>query len=83
MMIVILRSGIAFAPYADLLWYESAKPILADATRFAKEVKAVRNESPQHELTLLVQAHPHQMLAYNLSPSFNWDCERTRCTEMF
>merc|ERR1739846_293963 len=37
---------------------ERAKPILSQATRFAKEVR---------------EAVPHQMLAYNLSPSFNWD----------
>jgi len=48
----------AFAPYADLVWMETGKPILSQATQFASEVKA---------------AVPHQMLAYNLSPSFNWD----------
>jgi isocitrate lyase len=37
---------------------ETAKPILADAEAFASGVRA---------------AFPHQMLAYNLSPSFNWD----------
>merc|ERR1739838_413576 len=45
-------------PYADAIWMETGKPILSQATRFAKEVRAV---------------WPHQMLAYNLSPSFNWD----------
>jgi len=53
-----IQRAIAFAPYADCIWMETGKPILAQATRFAKEVRA---------------AHPHQMLAYNLSPSFNWD----------
>lgn len=48
----------AFAPYADLLWMETAKPVLKDAQQFAQRVK---------------QAHPHVLLAYNLSPSFNWD----------
>jgi len=53
-----IQRAIAFAPYADCIWMETGKPILSQATRFAKEVRAV---------------HPHQMLAYNLSPSFNWD----------
>jgi len=50
--------AIAWAPYADCIWMETGKPILAQATQFAKEVRG---------------AVPHQMLAYNLSPSFNWD----------
>lgn len=50
--------AIAYAPYADLLWMETAKPILAQAEAFARGVHAV---------------HPDKMLAYNLSPSFNWD----------
>jgi len=53
-----IQRAIAFAPYADCIWMETGKPILAQATQFAKEVRA---------------AVPHQMLAYNLSPSFNWD----------
>ncbi|CAJ1384371.1 unnamed protein product [Effrenium voratum] len=53
-----IERAIAFAPYADCIWMETGKPILAQATQFAKEVRA---------------AVPHQMLAYNLSPSFNWD----------
>lgn len=53
-----IARAIAFAPYADLLWMETAKPILKDAQQFAKQVR---------------QAHPHALLAYNLSPSFNWD----------
>merc|ERR1719330_1496613 len=53
-----IERAIAFAPYADAIWMETGKPILSQATRFAKEVRA---------------AVPHQMLAYNLSPSFNWD----------
>jgi isocitrate lyase len=48
----------AFARHADLLWMETAKPNLDEAREFAHGV---------HE------AIPHQMLAYNLSPSFNWD----------
>jgi len=53
-----IQRAIAFAPYADAIWMETGKPILAQATQFAAEVKA---------------KVPHQMLAYNLSPSFNWD----------
>eukprot|EP00931_Biecheleriopsis_adriatica_P021807 TRINITY_DN1415_c0_g1_i2.p1 TRINITY_DN1415_c0_g1~~TRINITY_DN1415_c0_g1_i2.p1 ORF type:complete len:570 (-),score=156.81 TRINITY_DN1415_c0_g1_i2:60-1694(-) len=53
-----IQRAIAFAPYADCIWMETGKPILAQATQFATEVRA---------------AVPHQMLAYNLSPSFNWD----------
>lgn len=48
----------AYAPHADLIWMETATPNLSDAEEFARGV---------HE------KFPHQMLAYNLSPSFNWD----------
>jgi isocitrate lyase len=53
----IVRSR-AFAPYADMLWMETAEPSLAEAKEFAEGVKAV---------------YPNKFLAYNLSPSFNWD----------
>merc|ERR1739848_265562 len=53
-----IERAIAFAPYADAIWMETGKPILSQATQFAKTVRA---------------AVPHQMLAYNNSPSFNWD----------
>lgn len=53
-----INRAVAFAPYADLLWMETKKPILAQAKEFAAGVHAV---------------HPGQWLAYNLSPSFNWD----------
>ncbi|KAK7203147.1 Icl1 isocitrate lyase [Myxozyma melibiosi] len=49
--------AVAYAPYADLLWMESKYPDYKQAEDFALGVKAV---------------HPHQWLAYNLSPSFNW-----------
>ena len=48
----------AYAPHADLIWMETAKPILAQAQEFAAEVH---------------KAYPGKLLAYNLSPSFNWD----------
>ncbi len=47
----------AYAPYADLLWCETAKPDLAEARRFAEAVH---------------RRHPGKLLAYNCSPSFNW-----------
>ena len=50
--------GLAFAPFADLLWRETAKPDLADDKAWADAIHAV---------------FPHMMLAYNLSPSWNWD----------
>lgn len=50
--------GRAFAPYADLIWMESALPDYNQAKEFADGVKA---------------AYPDQWLAYNLSPSFNWN----------
>merc|ERR1712176_470272 len=53
-----IQRAIAFGPYADCVWMETGKPILSQATKFAQEVRA---------------AVPHQMLTYNLSPSFNWD----------
>merc|ERR1711988_1181547 len=53
-----IERGIAFAPYADCVWMETGKPILSQAEQFAKAVRA---------------EVPHQMLSYNLSPSFNWD----------
>ncbi len=52
-----IARGLAYAPYADLIWCETSNPSLEDARRFAE---AIRKE------------HPEQMLAYNCSPSFNW-----------
>ena len=52
-----IARGIAYAPYADLIWCETSKPDLAEARKFAEAVRKV---------------HPDQMLAYNCSPSFNW-----------
>ena len=53
-----INRAVAFAPYADLLWMETKSPILAQAREFAEGVHKV---------------YPEQWLAYNLSPSFNWD----------
>ncbi len=52
-----IARGIAYAPYAELLWMETSKPDLEVARHFAEAVKDV---------------YPDQMLAYNCSPSFNW-----------
>jgi isocitrate lyase len=49
--------AISYAPYADLLWCETAKPNLDEACKFADAI---------HE------KFPNKMLAYNCSPSFNW-----------
>ncbi|GAA4919938.1 isocitrate lyase [Streptomonospora salina] len=49
--------GLAYAPYADLLWMETSTPDLEVAREFAERIKA---------------QYPNQMLAYNCSPSFNW-----------
>ncbi|WP_348788207.1 isocitrate lyase [Leifsonia sp. NPDC080035] len=53
----VIARGLAYAPYADLLWVESAEPDLELARRFAEAV---------HE------RFPGKKLAYNCSPSFNW-----------
>jgi isocitrate lyase len=53
-----INRAIAFAPHADLLWMETKSPIYAQAREFANGVHKER---------------PGQWLAYNLSPSFNWD----------
>ncbi|MEK7377881.1 MAG: isocitrate lyase, partial [Candidatus Binatota bacterium] len=50
--------GLALAPFADLLWRETAKPDLEDDKAWANAIHAV---------------FPQMMLAYNLSPSWNWD----------
>ena len=53
-----IAKSLAAAPFADILWMETKTADLADAKQFADAVHAV---------------YPDQMLAYNLSPSFNWD----------
>ena len=52
-----IARGIAYAPYADLVWCETSTPDLGEAREFAE---AVRGE------------YPGKLLAYNCSPSFNW-----------
>ncbi len=52
-----ITRGLAYAPYADLLWFETSTPDIAQAKKFADAIHA---------------QFPDQMLAYNCSPSFNW-----------
>lgn len=52
-----IARGLAYAPYADLLWLETAHPDLEEARQFAEAIHA---------------QFPGKMLAYNCSPSFNW-----------
>lgn len=52
-----IARGLAYAPYADLVWCETGKPDLAFAKAFAEAIH---------------KKYPDQMLSYNCSPSFNW-----------
>ncbi len=52
-----IARGLAFAPHADLLWWETSHPDLDDARTFAEAVH---------------KQYPGKLLAYNCSPSFNW-----------
>jgi isocitrate lyase len=52
-----IARGLAYAPYADLLWFETSGPDLEEARRFSETIHA---------------KFPGKLLAYNLSPSFNW-----------
>ncbi|MFD7596211.1 isocitrate lyase [Kitasatospora sp. NPDC059812] len=56
-MAPVISRGLAFAPYADLIWVETGTPDLTQAREFAEALKA---------------EYPDKMLAYNCSPSFNW-----------
>ena len=52
-----ISRGLAYAPFADLLWFETSSPDLDEAERFAREIHL---------------EFPGKILAYNCSPSFNW-----------
>ena len=52
-----IARGLAYAPYADLVWCETSEPDLAEARQFAEAIHA---------------KYPGKLLAYNCSPSFNW-----------
>lgn len=62
-----IAKSLAAAPFADLIWMETKTADLADARVFAEAIHA---------------AFPDQMLAYNLSPSFNWDTTGLSDAEM-
>ncbi len=52
-----IARGLAYAPYADLIWCETSEPSIEEARKFAQAIHA---------------KYPGKMLAYNCSPSFNW-----------
>jgi isocitrate lyase len=52
-----IARSLAYAPYADVIWFETSTPDMDEARRFADAI---------HE------RHPRKLLAYNCSPSFNW-----------
>ena len=52
-----IARGLAYAPYADLIWCETSHPDLDEAKQFAEAIR---------------RQYPNQLLAYNCSPSFNW-----------
>jgi len=60
-----IKRGLAFAEHADLLWWETSYPNLDDARRFAEAIK---------------KEYPNKMLAYNCSPSFNWEAKLDKDT---
>jgi isocitrate lyase len=62
-----IAKSLAAAPYADILWMETKTADLEDAQQFADAIKAV---------------FPDKMMAYNLSPSFNWDTTGMNDEEM-
>jgi len=57
-MDITFARGLAYAPYADLIWFETSKPDLGEAKEFAAEIHS---------------KFPGKLLAYNCSPSFNWE----------
>lgn len=52
-----IARGLAYAPYADMIWCETSKPDLAQAKKFAEGIR---------------EQYPDKLLSYNCSPSFNW-----------
>lgn len=60
-----IARGLAFAPYADLLWWETSHPNLDEARTFAEAIH---------------KAFPGKLLAYNCSPSFNWKAKLDEAT---
>mgnify|MGYP003674659068 CR=1 FL=1 len=60
-----IKRGLAYAKYADLLWWETSKPNLDEARRFAEAIQ---------------REFPGKMMAYNCSPSFNWEANLDKAT---
>ena len=60
-----IKRGLAYAKYADLLWWETSKPNLDEARRFAEAIQ---------------KEFPGKMMAYNCSPSFNWEANLDKAT---
>jgi isocitrate lyase len=60
-----IARGLSYAPYADVLWWETSKPDLKDARKFAEAVHV---------------KYPGKLLAYNCSPSFNWEANLSKET---
>lgn len=58
-----IARGLAYAPFADMIWCETSEPNLADARKFAAAIHA---------------EFPGKLLAYNCSPSFNWKSKLSR-----
>jgi isocitrate lyase len=55
-----IARGLAYAPYADVVWCETSEPNIEEAREFAEAIHA---------------EHPGKLLAYNCSPSFNWEAK--------
>ena len=60
-----ISRSLNYAPYSDLMWWETSKPDLGDARKFAEAIK---------------KEFPDKMLAYNCSPSFNWEANLDKAT---
>jgi len=60
-----IARGLAYAKYADVLWWETSNPDLDDARRFAEAIQ---------------KQHPGKLMAYNCSPSFNWEAKLDKDT---
>jgi len=60
-----IARGLTYAPYADMLWFETSTPDLDEAKKFSETV---------------LREHPGKLLAYNCSPSFNWKAKLDRQT---
>lgn len=58
-----IARGLAYAPYADLIWCETSTPDMEEAREFAEGI---------------LSKYPNKMLAYNCSPSFNWEKNLTK-----